>query len=187
MCARDSGCKAGDVLGAARPDFRRGRLGALAAQVSSLEAEVARLQAEAEASRSTIAGSIPSWRCRPRFMPIERPSSTAKIENYARKFDELAAVISRSESDAAGYRERLGLAQTVEQMRKQLEARQAGSKLQHAAGDGHPRRNGAIAANAQQTAEGAKRDQAAMKPSATPISRAGGGGRRRSCPRRRAS
>jgi HlyD family secretion protein len=36
------------------------------------------------------------------------------------KFDELAAVISRSQSDAAGYRDRLGLAQTVEQMRSQL-------------------------------------------------------------------
>ena len=35
------------------------------------------------------------------------------------------AVISRAESDATSYRERLGIARTVEQMRKQLEVLQA--------------------------------------------------------------
>ena len=87
---------------------------------------------------------------------------TAKVEGYARKFDELAAVISRSQSDAAGYRDRLGLAQTVEQMRTQLEARQVGSKLSTSAAMDSRAEMARSLANARQTAAGARRNLAAM-------------------------
>ena len=87
---------------------------------------------------------------------------TAKVEGYARKFDELAAVISRSQSDAAGYRDRLGLAQSVEQTRQQLEARQVGSRLNTLAAMDTRTEMARALANAEQTAEGARRNLAAM-------------------------
>jgi hemolysin D len=146
--------KAGEVLAKLDPTFAAADLGALTAQVSSLEAEVSRLQAEAENKPFDYSGLDPDMALQGAIYAHRRAEFTAKVEGYARKFDELAAVISRSQSDAAGYRDRLGLAQTVEQMRSQLESRQVGSKL-----------NTEMArslANAQQTAEGARRNLAAM-------------------------
>jgi hemolysin D len=75
----------------------------------------------------------------------------------------LAARISRAESDATSYRERLGIARTVEQMRKQLEVLQAGSKLQMLAATDSRAEMERSLAYAQQTAEGAKRDQSALE------------------------
>ena len=121
--------KAGEVLAKLDPTFAAADLGALTAQVSNLEAEVSRLQAEAENKPFDYSGLDPDMALQGAIYAHRKAEYTAKVEGYARKFDELAAVISRSQSDAAGYRDRLGLAQTVEQMRSQLESRQVGSKL----------------------------------------------------------
>jgi hemolysin D len=86
----------------------------------------------------------------------------AKINNFDHRIDELAAVIARSQSDAKGYRERLNVAQSIEQMRTQLEAKQAGSKLNTLlATDVRVEMERALA-NAERTAEGAKLDRAAL-------------------------
>jgi HlyD family secretion protein len=134
----------------------------LTAQVSSLEAEVSRLQAEAENKPFDYSGLDPDLALQGAIYAHRRAEFTAKVEGYARKFDELAAVISRSQSDAAGYRDRLGLAQTVEQMRSQLESRQVGSKLNTLAAMDSRTEMARSLANAQQSAEGARRNLAAM-------------------------
>ena len=121
--------RAGEILAKLDPTFAAADLGALTAQVSSLEAEVSRLQAEGENKPFQYTGLDPDLSLQGAIYAHRKAEFTARIEGYARKFDELAAVISRSQSDAAGYRDRLGLAQTVEQMRSQLESRQVGSKL----------------------------------------------------------
>ena len=87
----------------------------------------------------------------------------AKIDNFRHRADELSSVISRSESDADGYRERLQVAQSIEQMRKQLEAMQAGSKLQALLATDSRAEMARALANAEQTGEGAKRDKAALE------------------------
>ena len=86
----------------------------------------------------------------------------ARVANYRHRTDELTAVISRSRSDAAAYRERLSVAQNIEQMRKQLESMQAGTRFNTLlAVDSRVEMERALA-NAEQTAEGAGRDQAAL-------------------------
>jgi HlyD family secretion protein len=87
----------------------------------------------------------------------------SKIENYRHKAEELASVTSRAESDASAYRERLSVAQTVEDMRKQLEVLQAGSKLQLLLAKDTRAEMARSLAYAEQTAEGAKRDKAAVE------------------------
>ena len=154
--------KAGEVLAKLDPTFAAADLGALTAQVSSLEAEVARIQAEAENKPFDYSGLDPDMALQGAIYAHRKAEYTAKVEGYARKFDELAAVISRSQSDAAGYRDRLGLAQTVEQMRTQLEARQVGSKLNTLAAMDSRTEMARSLASAQQSAEGARRNLAAM-------------------------
>src|SRR6201987_4647610 len=121
--------KAGQVLARLDPTLAAADVGALERRVGSLEAEIARLQAEAENKPFAYAGLEPDMALQAAIYAHRKAEFTAKVEGYARHFDELAAVISRSQSDAAGYRDRLGYAQTVEQMRTQLEARQVGSRL----------------------------------------------------------
>src|SRR6516164_3815676 len=154
--------RAGEVLARLDPTFAAADLGALSPQVSSLEAEVTRLQAEAENKPFQYTGLDPDLSLQGAIYAHRKAEFTAKVESYARRFDELAAVISRSQSDAAGYRDRLGLAQTVEQMRSQLEARQVGSKLNTLAAMDSRTEMARALANAQQTAEGASRNLAAM-------------------------
>src|SRR5438067_9601939 len=154
--------KAGEVLAKLDPTFAAADLGALTAQVSSLEAEVARIQAEAENKPFDYSGVDPDMALQGAIYAHRKAEYAAKVEGYARKFDELETAISRSQSDAAGYRDRLGLAQTVEQMRTQLEARQVGSKLSTLAAMDSRTEMARSLANAQQTAEGARRNLAAM-------------------------
>jgi HlyD family secretion protein len=87
----------------------------------------------------------------------------SKMDNYRHRADELASVVMRAKSDAAGFTERLKVAQQVEDMRKQLEALQAGSKLQLLTATDNRAEMARSLAYAQQTAEGAKRDQAALE------------------------
>jgi hemolysin D len=93
--------KAGEVLAKLDPTFAAADLGALTAQVSSLEAEVSRLQAEAENKPFDYNGLDPDLALQGAIYAHRRAEFTAKVEGYARKFDELAAVILRSQSDAA--------------------------------------------------------------------------------------
>ena len=154
--------QAGQVLARLDPTFAAADLGALEAQVKSLDAEIARLQAEAEGKPFAYTGLDPDLSLQGALYAHRKAEFTAKVEGYARHFDELAAVISRSQSDAAGYRDRLGLAQTVEQMRQQLEARQVGSRLNTiAAMDSRTEMERALN-NAERTADGARRNLAAM-------------------------
>ncbi len=154
--------QAGEVLARLDPTFAAADLGALTAQVASLEAEVARLQAEAQGKPFNYAGLDPDMALQGAIYAHRKAEFSAKVEAYARRFDELVSVISRSQSDAAGYRDRLGLAQTVEQMRSQLESRQVGSKLNTIAAMDSRTEMARALANAEQTAEGARRNLAAM-------------------------
>jgi hemolysin D len=154
--------KAGQVLARLDPTFAAADLGALEAQVKTVQAEIARLQAEAEGKPFAYTGLDPDLSLQAAIYAHRKAEVTAKLDGYARHFDELAAVISRSQSDAAGYRDRLGYAQTVEQMRTQLEERQVGSRLNTIAAKDSRTEMARALANAEQTAEGARRNLAAM-------------------------
>ena len=155
--------RAGDVLARLDPTFAAADFAALAAQVTSLEAEAVSPQAEATGKPFNYTENDPSWLLQAAIHVHRMAEFDSKIENFRHKADELASVITRAESDASAYRERLSVAQTVEDMRKQLEVLQAGSKLQLLLAKDNRAEMARSLAYAEQTAEGAKRDKAAVE------------------------
>jgi HlyD family secretion protein len=121
--------KAGDLLAKLDSTFAGADLAALEAQVQSLDAEVARLKAEAEGKPFDYAGADPNWSLQAAIYGHRKAQFDAKVENYDHRLSELAATIARSTSDVAAYRQRLGVAMSIEEMRKHLETMQVGSKL----------------------------------------------------------
>jgi hemolysin D len=154
---------AGEVLARLDPTFAAADLAALAAQVTNLEAEVSRLRAEAAGQPFVYSGHEPSWALQAAIHGHRMAEFDSKIDNFRHRADEHASVISRAESDAVGFRERLNVAQSVESMRKELEAVQAGSKLQLLLASDNRAEMARALAYAEQTGEAAKRDRAAVE------------------------
>jgi hemolysin D len=154
--------QAGQVLARLDSTFAAADLGALTAQVASLDAEKARLEAEAQGKPFDDTAGGPDRALQGAIYGHRKAEFSAKVDSYARKLDELGATISRSQSDAAGYRGRLGLAHTVEEMRTQLEAHQVGSKLNTLAAMDSRTEMARALANAEATAQGAKRNLAGV-------------------------
>lgn len=154
--------RAGQSLARLDPTFAAADLAALTTQVSSLEAEVARLSAEALSKPFTYVGSDPNWLLQAAISGHRRAEFKSKVENYRDRLEEYATAISRANSDAAGYRERLGFAQDVEQMRKTLEVRQAGSRLNTLLASDVRAEMARALANAEQTANKSKLNFAAL-------------------------
>ena len=109
--------KAGQVLARLDATFASADLTALATQVTTLEAEVARLKAEADGQPFTYDGLDPSWTLQASIFDRRKAVYDAKLESFDRQSDELSSVISRSQSDAEGYRQRLAVAGSIEEMR----------------------------------------------------------------------
>jgi hemolysin D len=154
--------KAGEVLARLDPTFAAADLATLTAQVSSLDAQVARLQAEAGGKPFSYTGTDADWTLQASIYGHRKAEYDSKLDNYQHRLDELAALTSRAQSDTAGYRERLGVAQDIEHMRKQLEVMQSGSRLNTLLSTDTRAEMARSLANATQTAEGAKLDQAAL-------------------------
>jgi len=152
--------RAGDVLARLDPTFAAADLGTLTTQVSSLQAEVSRLEAEAEGKPFAYAGEDPDQLLQAAIYAHRRAEFEFKVETYQHRIDELTEIILRSKSDATGYRERLAVAQKVEEMRRILEQQGLGTKVNTlAAMDARSEMTRALA-NAEGTAEGGKRDLA---------------------------
>jgi HlyD family secretion protein len=154
---------AGQMLARLDPTFAAADQAALATQVTFLEAEVARLQAEAEGKPFTYSGDNPDWLLQAAIHGHRTAEFDAKLQNYKNRVDELKATISKANSDAAAYRERLQVAESVEQMRKQLAQTEAGSKLELLKASDTRAEMARALADAQQTGEGAQRDLAALQ------------------------
>jgi hemolysin D len=153
---------AGQVLARLDPTFAAADLGALAAQVAAFQAQVSRMQAELDNRPFAYSGLDPNLSLQAAIFAQRQSEYNYKLENYQLKADSLTASMARSKSDAANYRDRLGYARTVEQMRKDLERLSVGSKINTlAAMDARVeiQRN---AESAEQVAVGAQRDFAAL-------------------------
>ncbi|MDX8496675.1 HlyD family type I secretion periplasmic adaptor subunit [Mesorhizobium sp. VK22B] len=153
--------QAGQLLARLDSTFASADLQALAMQVSTLEAEVARLKAEADGKDFNYDGLDPSWTLQASIFERRKAVYEAKLENFDRQSDELSSVITRAQSDAAGYRQRLSVAASIEEMRKQLEERQVGSRLNTLLAEDNSAEMSRALGNAVQTAEAARRQQAA--------------------------
>lgn len=121
--------RAGQVVARLDPTFAAADMGALSAQVSSLQAQVSRLQAEANGLPFTYTGTDSDLSLQAAIFAQRQAEYAFKIENYNQKINGLVASIAKANADAEGYRDRLTVATSVEQMRRDLERLQVGSKL----------------------------------------------------------
>jgi HlyD family secretion protein len=121
--------RAGQVLAQLDPTFAAADVGALAAQVSSLQAQVSRLQAEADGQPFAYSGIEPNLALQAAIYGQRKAEYNFKLENYTQKINGLVSAIAKANSDSAGFRSRLQVATNVEQMRRDLEKLQVGSKL----------------------------------------------------------
>lgn len=154
--------KKGQLLARLDPTFANADVSALQAQVLAYEAQVARLSAEANNQPFAYQGANADMALQAAIYDQKKAEYEFKLEGYKQKIDGLVSLISRSESDAAGYRDRLAVAQNLENMRRELERLNVGSRLNTLAAVDNRAEMARNLANAQQTAESAKRDLAAM-------------------------
>ncbi|MDR3529041.1 MAG: HlyD family type I secretion periplasmic adaptor subunit [Rhodopila sp.] len=119
---------AGDRLAMLDPTFAAADAGSLDTQVASLQAEVDRLDAEAE-GRSYLGNGSPPSQLQAMIFAQRHAERTAKLETYRQRIDSAKAKVAQTETDIASYAEEFRVAQTKEGMRKQLEQMQVGSRL----------------------------------------------------------
>jgi len=152
---------AGQVLARLDPTFAAADVGALAAQVANLQAQVSRMQAEADGRPFTYSGLDPNLSLQAAIFAQRQAEYNFKLENYAQKINGMVSTIAKSNSDAAGFRSRLAVATSVEQMRRQLEKLQVGSRLNTLAATDNREEMERNLNNAQETAASMARDLAA--------------------------
>ncbi|MEJ0018146.1 MAG: HlyD family type I secretion periplasmic adaptor subunit [Acetobacteraceae bacterium] len=154
--------RAGQVLARLDPTFAAADVGALAAQVSTLQAQVSRLQAEAGGQPFTYTGLDPNLSLQAAIYGQRQAEYRFKIENYAQKINGIVSGIARANSDAAAYRSRLVVATNVEQMRRDLERLQVGSKLNTLAATDNRTEMERYLRSSEETSSSLQRDLAAM-------------------------
>jgi len=118
----------GDVLAQLDPTIADADAGALETQVASLQAEVDRLQAEQDGTLYHSDGTGPS-QLQALIFAQRHAETTYKTESYRQKIDSLQAKVQQAQSDVASYTERLALAQTLENKRRELQQLQVGSQI----------------------------------------------------------
>jgi hemolysin D len=135
---------------------------ALKAQVSTYSAQVARMQAEVNHQPFAYTGTDRDMALQAAIYAQRRAQYEYTLENYKQQIDGLVPLIARSESDAAGYQNRLQVAQNLEGMRKELQRLQVGSRLNTLSAEDNRAEMARNLANAQQTANNARNNLAAM-------------------------
>lgn len=149
---------AGDTLAELDPTFTAADVGGLASQVSMLEAEVARLQAEADGHLFSYAGSDPNFTLQASIATQRFSERKLKHDMYQQRIDGLTAVITRSAEDVQIFQARQNVADKILSMRKELERRQVGSMLNSLAAIDNQLDMARGLSNAAQTAESARHD-----------------------------
>ena len=153
---------AGQVLARLDPTFAAADLGADANQVGSYQAQVERMQAEVQDKPFAYSGLDPALSLQAAIYAQRKSQYDFTMEDYKQKADSLIQTIARANSDAAGYRDRLAVAQSVEQMRRELEKLQVGSRLNTLAAADNRAEMSRFLAYAQGQAMGAQRDLSAL-------------------------
>jgi hemolysin D len=121
--------RSGDLLAQLDSTLAGADADALQSRVASFQAEVSRLQAEVDERPFQYFGLDPSLKLQAAIYARRASERAAKLESYRKKIDGLKSTVARSAADVEAFGERLGVAQSVEAMRKKLEEMQAGSRL----------------------------------------------------------
>jgi hemolysin D len=154
--------RSGDLLARLDPTLATADVDAMQAQVSSLQAEVWRLQAEVEERPFSYAGLDPVLSLQAAIYAQRESEQASKLEAYRQKIDGLKSAEARSAADATAFRDRLAVAQSVEDMRKKLEEMQAGSRLNSMLATDNRLEVERSLTSVTKTREAAKADLAAM-------------------------
>lgn len=154
---------AGQLLARLDPTFATADLGAISAQLASIDVEIARLRAESEGREFDPSGLKADGELQATIFRHRQAEFRAKIETYQHKIGELNAVRERSVLDTAAYRTRLAVADEIEKMRRDLEARQVGARINTLSAIDVRAEIGRALANAEKTVEGVQKDIAAIE------------------------
>ena len=154
---------AGQILARLDPTFAAADVGSLAAQVSLLQAQVSRLQAELDNRPFAYSGLDPSLALQAAIFAQRKSEFNFKIENFRQKMDSLGATILKAKSDVAVYRDRLEYARKLEQIRKDLEHLNVGSKINTLAAMDSRAEMQRTGDAAEQAVLGAQRDLGALQ------------------------
>lgn len=152
----------GEVLAQLDATFAAADLGSLTAQISSLEALVARLRAEAEDKPFQYRGSDPNLLLQAAIYGQRKAEYEYQLEDYNQKANSLIATIARAQADAAGYTDRLISAARIEAMRKEEQRIQVGSALNTWQAVDYRAEMNRLLHDAEQTVAGSGRDLAAL-------------------------
>ncbi|MBV9786326.1 MAG: HlyD family type I secretion periplasmic adaptor subunit [Acidisphaera sp.] len=153
----------GDLLATLDPTLAAADLSATQAQVASLKPELERLHDEATGQTYHAANPLdPNQALQEALFKQRHAQITALMENYDQKISGLETQIAGNLAQSNYYRQRLGLASGVEEMRRELERMQVGSKLNSLAAADVRVEMEREASQTAAAAESAKRDLAAM-------------------------
>lgn len=149
---------AGETLAELDSTFTAADVGGLTSQVATLEAEVARLQAEADDRLFTYAGSDPNFTLQASIAAQRSSERKLRHEMYRQRIDSLNDVIARSHDDVQIFQARQDVAERVLSIRKELERQQVGSLLNSLAATDSRLEVSSGLSNALQTGESARHD-----------------------------
>jgi hemolysin D len=119
----------GQVLAALNPTYAAADLASMTQQEQGYAAQVAQLQAQESGVPYLGAPSNPSAALQLQTYKQQIGQYDSTMQDYAQKISELRTNIAGSEAQAAYFRQRLGVATDVENMRKTLQKLMVGSRL----------------------------------------------------------
>ncbi|HTR17563.1 MAG TPA: HlyD family type I secretion periplasmic adaptor subunit [Acetobacteraceae bacterium] len=121
--------RAGQVLARLDPTFAAADADAAKQQVAALQAVVDRLRAEEAGKEYRPAELTPETQVQVAIFAQRAAQRLAQLRYYDEQINGFRAQVARDEADAALYRQRVNVAQSVESMRLELQREQVGSRL----------------------------------------------------------
>ena len=121
--------RAGDRLATLDPTFAAADLADLTAKLTSVAAQIGRLRAELDGSDYTPAANNPDAAVQAAILERRRAEYRSRLTSLDEKAGQLDSAIAASRRAQAGLAERLAVVGEVEDIRRQLQERQTGSRL----------------------------------------------------------
>lgn len=121
--------RAGDRLATLDPTFAAADLADLTAKLASVEAQLGRLRAELDGSDYSPAANSPDAAVQAAILERRRAEYRSRLASLDEKAGQLDSAIAASRRAQAGLAERLAVVGEVEDIRRQLQERQTGSRL----------------------------------------------------------
>ncbi|MCG5238931.1 HlyD family type I secretion periplasmic adaptor subunit [Azospirillum doebereinerae] len=122
--------KPGDVLATLDPTFAQADVGQLDARLASVDAQIARLEAEYnDQPYLPAADTVGNTALQFGLWKERQAQYRAQLQSYAEKIARVKATIIKNETDRQHLAERLKVVREIEGMRSSLAASQTGSKL----------------------------------------------------------